>query len=77
MREAFDDRRYLATLRHRAATGKGAETTAFVEAMAVKFGRDRPGGTWDNVGMLYRETQDANALDTLRSEVIARLLALP
>lgn len=78
MREAFDDRRYLATLSHRAgAAGKEAETAAFIEALAVKSGRNRPGGTWDNVAMLYRETQDANALDTLRSEVIARLLALP
>jgi hypothetical protein len=30
-------------------------------------------GKWDNVGMLYRENGDANALDTLRGEVIAHL----
>jgi len=77
IREAFDDRRYIETLRQAAAAkGKTAEIATFLGALADKSGRKRPGGKWDNVGMLYRETGDANALDTLRSEVIAQLLKL-
>jgi hypothetical protein len=77
MREALDDRRYIATLRRLAAArGKEQEIAAFLDALAVKSGRDRPTRKWDEVGMLYRELQDPDALDTLRGEVIARLLDL-
>jgi hypothetical protein len=77
MREALDDRRYLATLQHLAAAkGRSADIAGFLAALADKSGRRRPGGKWDNVDMLYRETGDANALDTLRGEAIDQILRL-
>lgn len=77
LREAYDDRRYVETLRHLAAsTGKAADLAPFLADLAAKSGRQRPGGKWDKVEMLHRELNDVNALDTLRGLVITRLLEL-
>jgi len=77
LREALDDRRYIETLKRLAAAkGQSDAIGVFLKALAAKSGRNRPGGKWDNVEMLYRELNDSDALDHLRGEVIDQLLKL-
>ncbi|MFC1581984.1 hypothetical protein ACFL4W_00460 [Planctomycetota bacterium] len=76
-REAWDDRRYIETLKKAAAArGKSKELAAFLKQFNLKAGRKRAEGKWDNVEILYRETGDRNALDTMRNEIIEKILKL-
>lgn len=77
MREAWDDRRYLETAK-KLAREKGHEADAIrlCEALAVKAGRNRREGKWDNVSKLYKETGDREVLDKMRGKVADFILKL-
>ncbi|MFH1709247.1 MAG: hypothetical protein ABIF71_15200 [Planctomycetota bacterium] len=78
VREAWDDRRYIETLRSAAkAAGKAAEAEELLGRLFDRASKTRTEGGRDTVSDFWARTNDPAALDTMRNEVIAMLLTLP
>jgi hypothetical protein len=75
MREAWDDRRYVAVLKAEAKKNK-VDVAPFLKELYTQAKAQRDAGGRDTVSDFYAETKSAQALDDLRNKVIARILEI-
>ena len=75
VREAWDDRRYIETLKH-VAKSKGADVCDFIEKLSQDAVELRGPGGRDTVYDFYAQPKDLGAIDQMREQVIAKILEL-
>jgi hypothetical protein len=77
VREAWDDRRYIETLKVTAAAkGKDAEAKALLEEIFNQAVKSRTEGGRDTVNDFYARSKDPDALETMRNRIREMLLKL-
>jgi hypothetical protein len=77
VREAWDDRRYIETLRAEARkAGKEAEAEALLTEIFKTAVSQRASGGRDTVNDFWARTKDPDALDAMRGKIAAKILEL-
>ena len=77
LREAWDDRRYIETLRHVAASkGAGQKAEAFLEGIFTEAVHSREKGGEDTVNDFWNEMTSLEKLDQWRYEIAGKIIEL-